>query len=265
MRPPLDFFLAGLDFSLFGHTMLQLFLIQNRAQLAHGILPVFRLIPCLGILDQDFFFLSGIRVFELIAQPHARLHLIHILSPGPARSECIPRNIRRIDIDFYRIVDQRCDEYRCKRSHALSLRIIRRYPHQPVHTVLAFQITVYIITFDLYRHRFDTGLVALQYIGDRGFIVMLFAPSQVHTHQHRCPVLRLGSSGSRIDFQNDTQFILFPTQHIAKFEILDKLRSAFVNLVHLFFRHDTFFHEIESQPQFFHRLFYFGITIYPEM
>ena len=40
-----------------------------------------------GILDQDFFFLTGIRVFILITQTDTGLHLIHILSTGTTASE----------------------------------------------------------------------------------------------------------------------------------------------------------------------------------
>ena len=41
-------------------------------------------------LNQDFLFLARIRVFELIAQTHARFHLVHVLSARAAGTERIP-------------------------------------------------------------------------------------------------------------------------------------------------------------------------------
>ena len=40
LRAPLDFFLASLYLCLFFHAVLQFFVVQNRAQLAHGVLCI---------------------------------------------------------------------------------------------------------------------------------------------------------------------------------------------------------------------------------
>lgn len=61
LRPPFDFLLAGLDLGLLGHTVLQLLLVKNRAQLAHGILAVLGLVAGLGILDEDFLLFARYR------------------------------------------------------------------------------------------------------------------------------------------------------------------------------------------------------------
>ena len=134
-----------------------------------------------------------------------------------------------------------------------------------MHAVFALQVTVDIVALDLYRHRLDTGLIALENIGDGGLVVVLFAPAQVHAHEHRSPVLRLGTTGTRVDFQYHAQLVLFATQHVAQLEILNQRHRMVINLVDLLFRNDTLFYKVEGQLQLLDRFLDFGIAVYPEV
>ena len=90
LAPPLDFLLSGLDFSLFGLTFLQGTVVELRLQKAHGILAVLQLLAAFRVFDEDFFFLARIRVFILVAQAHAGLHLVDVLPAGTSGTEQVP-------------------------------------------------------------------------------------------------------------------------------------------------------------------------------
>ena len=102
----------------------------------------------------------------MVSQAHTRLYLVYILPTGTTRTEGIPRNIGGVDVNLDAVIDQRRNEYRSKRGHALALRIVGRDTHQTVHPVLAFEIAVGVIALYLYGNRLDAGLVAFQNSGD---------------------------------------------------------------------------------------------------
>jgi len=58
LRTPFDFHLAGLDLGLLLKTVLQLLVVEYRAELTHGVLLVLGLVARLGVLDKDFFLLT---------------------------------------------------------------------------------------------------------------------------------------------------------------------------------------------------------------
>src|SRR3712207_2882035 len=62
LRSPLDLLLSRLYLCLLRHAVLQLLIVQDGAELAHSVLAVLRLVARLGIFNQDFFFLPGVRV-----------------------------------------------------------------------------------------------------------------------------------------------------------------------------------------------------------
>ena len=137
LRTPLDLLLSGLHLGLLGHAMLQLLIVKDGTQLTHSVLTVLGLVASLGILDQDLFFLTCIRVLELITQANSGFHLVHVLSSGAARAERIPRDSRRLYLYLDRIIHQRGDEYGGERSHSFTLGVVRRYTYQTMHAILA--------------------------------------------------------------------------------------------------------------------------------
>ena len=196
LRTPFDFFLACFYFCLLCHSVLEFLGIEDRAQLAHGVFLVLGLVAGFGVLDEDFFFLAGVRVGELIPQSHAGLYLVDVLATGASRTEGVPRQKSRFDLDFDGVVHKRGHEYRCKRRHTLALSIVGRHAHEAVNSVLALEESVGKITFYVDGAAFYAGLVPFEQVGDGGFVAVFLGPAQVHAHQHRSPVLALSATGA---------------------------------------------------------------------
>ena len=100
LRAPFDFLLSGFDFRLFRHSALQFHVVELRPQKSHRILAVVELRARLGVLDENLARLTGVRVLVVVAQPHARLHLVYVLTSGTTASERVPSDVGGIDFHF---------------------------------------------------------------------------------------------------------------------------------------------------------------------
>ena len=67
--------------------------VEVRPQKSHRILAVVELRARLGVLDENLARLTGVRVLVVVAQPHARLHLVYVLTSGTTASERVPSDI----------------------------------------------------------------------------------------------------------------------------------------------------------------------------
>ena len=90
LTAPLYLLLACLYLGLCLQALLHRTVIELRLQQQHSLFLIFRLVTRFRILNEDFLFLARIRVGVPIAQTHARLHLVHILSAGTGGAERIP-------------------------------------------------------------------------------------------------------------------------------------------------------------------------------
>ena len=85
-------------------------------------------------------------------------------------------------------------------------------------TVFALQIAVGVLaTFYLHGDGLDACLITILQVSNRHFIVVSFRPTLVHTHEHLCPVLCLGASGSRIDLEHGIHGIFLLAKHVLEF------------------------------------------------
>ena len=243
--------------------MFQLFVIQDRAQLTHGILTVLGLVARLGVLNQNLLLLTGIGILVLITQTHTRFYLVDVLSTGTTASECIPRDSGHIHLHLNRIVHQRSDKDRSKRGHSLALSIVGRNTHQTMHAILTLQIAVGIIAFDVDRDGLDTSLIALLQVGNRDLVVVVLGPTHIHTHQHGGPVLTLRTTGTGIDLQDTTHRIGLLTQHVAELQVLDQLQCLGVSLIQLLFGNDLLFYILIGQRQLFGCCMYLVVELDP--
>ena len=227
-----------------------------RLQQQQRLFLILRLVACLGILNEDFLFLSRIGIGVPIAQTYTRLHLVHILTASTAGTEGVPREFGGIHIDLDGIVNQWCDKHGGERSHALALRIERRDTHQTVYAVLALQIAVGILTaLNLHGNALDTGLIAFLQVRDGHLVTMSLRPSHVHTHEHRCPVLTLCTSGTRVDLQHTVHRVFLLTEHVLQFQVLNELQCPRIVGIHLLLGHHLVMVEVKRQLQFISRQF----------
>ena len=196
-------------------------------------------------------------------QPHTGLHFVDVLSACTRASESVPTYSRRVDLHLDGVINQWHDKHARKTRHALSLRIIRTHAHQTVHAVLALEITVRHVAFDIERHGLDSCLIAFLQVGDSHFIIVLLAVPLVHTHQLFCPVLSLGTACPRDDLQHRRHLVLFVTQHILHLQVLNLRKSVRISRIHLFFGHQLLAVVLITEVQLLHRRAYTFVSVDP--
>ena len=202
-----------------------------------GILAVLWLVTRLGILDHDLVGLTGERVDELIMQTYAGLDLVDVLTAGAGTTEGIPTDTGRVHLHFDRIVDERHHEHGCKTRHTFALRVVRADTHETVYAVLALQIAVRHVAFDIERHGFDARFVTFLQVLDRHFIIVLLAVPHVHTHQLLRPVLGLRATGTGHDLQHRRHLVLFVRKHVLHLQVLYLFQRLGISGIDLFFGH----------------------------
>ena len=134
-----------------------------------------------------------------------------------------------------------------------------------MHTVLALQITVRHVAFDIERHGLDTRLVAFLQVLDGHRITVFLAVTLVHTHQLFRPVLSLRTTGTTHDLQHRRHLVFLVTQHVLHLQVLDLSQRLRIRGIHLLFGHQFLFVIIECQRQLFRRGTYAFITLNPAL
>ena len=124
---------------------LVLLIIDLRAQARERAFLILRLVTRLGTLDEYLLDLAGIGVFPVIAQPYARLYLVHILSSGTTGTECLPFDLAFIDMHLKLI---RFGQYgnRCRRGMDTALRLGHGYALHAMYTGFVLERTVDVLT-----------------------------------------------------------------------------------------------------------------------
>ena len=199
----------------------------------------------------------------MVAQAHARFHLIDVLSTSAAAAEGVPRESGLLHHNLNRVVDQRGDKHRGERRHALALGVVGADAHQTMHAVLAFQVAVAVVALYLHRHRLDAGLIAFKQVRDGQFVLVVLRIAHIHTHQHLCPVLGFGAASARVDFQHTAHRVGFVAQHILKLQSLHNLNGGGILFVHFLFSGFAFLGKVEQHGQVVIGLGGFLIAIQP--
>ena len=88
---------------------------------------------------------------------------------------------------------------------------------------LRAQVAVGVAPLDRDRHRFDPGFFAFGHIDHFGLVAALLGPAQVHAHQHRRPVLRVGPASSGVDRQQSVALVVSAGEHRVELFLVDDL------------------------------------------
>ena len=117
------------------------FVVDECAQTGEGAFLVFGLVARFRTFDEDFLHNTGVGVLPVVAQAHARLHFVHVLSAGTAASERIPLDFAFVDfhVEWFSLWQHGNRSRRCVYA-ALSLR--RWHALYAVHARLVFQRAV---------------------------------------------------------------------------------------------------------------------------
>ena len=119
-----------------------------------------------------------------------------------------------------------------------------------MYTVLTFQIPVGIVTFNLYGTGFDTRFITFLQVGHGCFITIGLGITEIHTHQHRCPILTLRTTGTGVNLQYATHLVGLITKHILEFERFNRLTRFRISSIHIFLCYQFLFIEIKCQLKF---------------
>ena len=111
--------------------------------------------------------------------------------------------------------------------------VIGRDAHQAVYADLGLKIAVGIIAGHQYGGAFDAGLFSLKLVDERGFKTAALGPSQIHPHEHACPVLRFGAAGAGMNAQESIALIAFAAEHFFEFQILHRALKLIGRDMHL--------------------------------
>ena len=199
----------------------------------------------------------------MVTQTNSGFYLVHILTTGATASEGIPRDTCRLNIHLNTVVYQRGDKDRSKRCHTFTLRIVRRDTYQTVHPIFSFQITVGKIPFNIDRTGFDSGLITFLKVGNSSLIAICLSITQIHTHQHRSPILTLRTTGTGIDLQHTIHLVGLITKHILEFERFYRLTRFRISSIHIFLCYQFLFIEIKCQFKFICQRFDLIIAVNP--
>jgi len=164
----------------------------------------------------------------------ACLHLVDILSAGPAASESIPGDVGRIYFDFDGVIDQRRHEDRSKRSLPFVLGIEGRKPDEPVNSIFTFQISIGIISLEFYGTAFYPGFIPRLHIHDFHLVPILFSPTGIHPQKHVRPIVAFGPAGAGIDAKEGPQPVFLIAEHVPGFESLNGFHGFRKGILHLF-------------------------------
>ena len=147
--------MSSLESSMcFGHRalLLQLVLVQPRAQDAHRLLAV--------LVLRALVLAGGDDPGRNVRDPHRRIRRIDVLPAFAAGAISVGANVFGLDVDLDALVDFRRDEHAGERGvPALGL-VEGRNAHQAVHADLADQQPVSVLAVDPEGRRLDARLVA---------------------------------------------------------------------------------------------------------
>ena len=143
-------------------------------------------------------------------------------------------HIIRVDFNIDAIINQRINIDRGKGSMPACIRIKRGNTHQTMHPVFSFQIPKGKLTIDLKGTGFNARSIARLIIEFSNFKTLFLRIHDIHAHEHFRPILRFGTTCSRIDFYDAGKLIFFPTEHVFKFQLIDFLQCNSIGLINLF-------------------------------
>ena len=105
------------------------------------------------------------------------------------------------------------------------------FAHQPMDTGFGTQPAVSVFAGYVNSRTFNARDFAGRCFDNLGLETVRFGPAQVHAQQHLGPVLRLGSTGTRLNIEEGIMCIHFTGEHAAKFQSGD-IRFKCIQISH---------------------------------
>ena len=78
-----------------------------------------------------------------------------------------------------------------------------------------------IVAGDFDRAAFNAGHISFGFFNNLGLKALAFRKLDIHALKHARPVLRFGSAGAGLNFQEAVGFVMFLIEHALEFEMFD--------------------------------------------
>src|SRR5262249_49385969 len=176
---------------------------------------------------------------------HSRICGVYMLSTLAAGTISIDAKVFLLHVDLDGIVDLRGNKYACKRGVPPLSLVEWRDAHETVNANLAGQQAKGIFTSNGKRGRFNTRLLARLIVIEHRTKTLSLGPTQVHPHEHLCPVLRLGAPSARVDRDNRIARIVLPGKQCLGFQSLNNFAQTINLLPEIIYDRFTFSRQVE--------------------
>ena len=140
---------------------------------------------------------------------YSRVGSIDVLTACTGRTISIHFQVFFIDLNVVVMFYFRHYFYRGKGSVTTACRVKWRNTYQTVYTFFCFQIAKCIFAFDKQSNALDPCFFPCQIIQQVYAIAIFFSPVYIHTIQHICPVLRLGTACTRVNGDDGIVAVIF--------------------------------------------------------
>ena len=90
-----------------------------------------------------------------------------------------------------------------------------------MNTGLGSEPAVGIVACDFDRAAFNAGHISFGFFNNLGLKALAFRKLDIHALKHARPVLRFGSAGAGLNFQEAVGFVMFLIEHALEFEMFD--------------------------------------------
>ena len=154
-----------------------------------------------------------------VGDTHRRFGTVNVLTARTRSAVNVNTQVRRVDIDINIIVNFRVDKRRAERRMATTAGVERAFTHQAMYTGFSTQPTVSIFASNSDGHGFNTRHFTFRFFNNFSLKAARFSPTQVHTHQHACPVLCFRTAGASLNIEIAICAIIFTGEHTTKFQL----------------------------------------------
>jgi len=196
-----------------GLALLDFEVVEAGAQHFHSHFAVFAL-AALGLAADD-------DVGGDVGYADGGFDLVDVLSALAAGAEGIDAQVFGANVDFDSVVDFGDHEDGRERSVAACGLIERRDADETVDAGLAGKKAVCVFTDELNGRGFDSGFFAGSFVEEGGVDSFSFRPAQIHTQEHRGPILRLGAASAGLDGHDGVEVIGLTGEERLRFQIAD--------------------------------------------
>ena len=146
-----------------------------------------------------------------------------------------------------------------------------------MHAALRLQVAESIVSLHLNRRRLYACILTFEQVGDCGLVAIALGPAKIHPHQHRAPIVRFSSAGTRIYRKHSLERVSLLSEHIPQFQFLDLLHRICVGLPQFFlffrfhsilfcgFRSGGFLRKLIKHVQIFHSPKRLVVSVHPKL